>query len=41
MNIHIHLQKYGVLSIKRNEKIAAIITNRGEKEEKFLREASE
>ena len=36
MNIHIHLQKYGVLSIKRNEKIAAIITIRGEKAKKLL-----
>ena len=36
MNIHIHLQKYGVLSIKRNEKIAASITIRGEKARKLL-----
>ena len=36
MNIHIHLQKYGVLSIKRNEKTAAIITIRGEKTRKLL-----
>ena len=36
MNIHIHLQKYGVLWIKRNEKIAAIITIRKEKARKLL-----
>ena len=36
MNTHIHLQKYGVLSIKRNEKIAAIIIIRGEKARKLL-----
>ena len=34
--MNIHLQKYGVLSIKRNEKIVAIITIRGEKAKKLL-----
>ena len=36
MNIHIHHQKYGVLSIKRNEKITVIITIREEKARKLL-----
>ena len=35
MNIHIYLQNMEFLSIKRNEKIAAIITIRGEKARKL------